>query len=247
MLIYCFKIKIMSYQIKINVFEGPYDLLLFLIKKGEIDIYDIPIAKISKEYLEYIAIMRSLDLEIAGEFIVMAATLMRIKAKMLLPIHVEEEEEIEDPRRELVQNLLEYQRIKNAAEQFEGFEFRSSMHFPRGDTVKDETMEAQDGDFDIQMSIYELVVAYHAVLQKRVEKTYHYVLPDPATIEEKMEEILRLLDVQKRISFHQHLMSHGERIIIVINFLAILELAKRKQIRISQSQPFRNIWIYKYI
>lgn len=247
MLIYRFKINIMSYQIKINVFEGPYDLLLFLIKKGEIDIYDIPIAKISKEYLEYIAIMRSLDLEIAGEFIVMAATLMRIKAKMLLPVHVEEEEEIEDPRRELVRNLLEYQRIKDAAGQFERLEFRSAIHFPRGNPAKNGIVESQDDYFDMQASIYELVVAYNAVLKKRVEEKYHYVQPDPATIEEKMEEILRLLDAQKRISFHQHLMSCSDRIIIVINFLAILELAKRGQIRISQSQPFRNIWIYKHI
>lgn len=235
----------MSYHIRLDVFEGPYDLLLFLIKKGEIDIYDIPIAKITKEYLEYIAVMQSLNLEIAGEFIVTAATLMRIKVRMLLPVHSEDEEEIEDPRQELVQNLLEYQKIKNAAERFEQLEYRRSHYYVRGNFSKDANVETQDDYSDMQMSVYELVVAFNRVLKQRKEEKYHYVESDPVTIEEKMEEILQLLTVHERISFHQYCMKYRDPIIIVINFLAILELVKRRFIRVSQAQPFKEIWIYK--
>ena len=235
----------MSYHIKINVFEGPYDLLLFLIKRGEIDVYDIPIAKICKEYLEYIEFIQSLDLEIAGEFIVMAATLMRIKARMLLPVYVEEEEEIEDPRRELVQNLLEYQRIKNASEQFEQLERQRSHYFPHGNPAKDSGMETETEYLDMQMSVYELVAAFNAIIKEEKEERFHYIQPEPFTVQEKMDEILRLLDTQERISFRQLLMDYRETIIVVINFLAILELAKRRMIRVSQAHPFKNIWIYK--
>lgn len=234
----------MSYQIKLNVFEGPYDLLLFLIRKGELDVYDIPIAKITKEYLEYIEIMRFLDLEIAGEFIVMAATLMRIKARMLLPVYIEEDDgEPEDPREELVQSILEYQRIKDASERIEILEIEQREYFPRGMKEKDVSDEAPDEDFEMQMTIYELSLAYNSVIKQAGKETFIYVEPEPVTIEEKMDEIMDILNEKNRISFQKHLMQFRDKIIIVINFLAILELAKRKKIRISQSQTFNEIWI----
>ncbi|MFC1565241.1 segregation and condensation protein A, partial [candidate division KSB1 bacterium] len=165
----------MSYQIKLNVFEGPYDLLLFLIRKGEVDIYDIPIAKITKEYLEYIEFIKTLDLEIAGEFIVMAATLMRIKAKMLLPVYIEEDEEIEDPRYELVQNLLEYQRIKDASMSLQGLESERRHYFPRGKEIeiKGDDVEYFDEYFQAQISVFELIRAYNTILKKDVDKSHH--------------------------------------------------------------------------
>jgi len=235
----------MSYQIKLNIFEGPYDLLLFLIRNGEIDIYDIPIAKITKEYLEYIEMMRSLDLEIAGEFIVMAVTLMRIKTKMLLPVHVDEEEEIEDPRRELVQSLLEYQRIKNATEKFELLEKDRRRLFLRGNTEKDFLDSPDDEDFELQMTIYELIVTYSRLINKESHETYHFVEREPVTIEQQMDEILGLLEKKNRISFRQHLMHYSDMIVIIINFLAILELAKQRLVSIAQVHPFKDIWIYK--
>jgi len=235
----------MPYHVRVNVFEGPYDLLLFLIKKGEINIYDIPIAKITKEYLEYIELMRSLDLEIAGEFIVMAATLMRIKSRMLLPVYIEQEEEIEDPRRELVQNLLEYQRIKNAVEQLEQYENRRLLEYPRGTALERDGNNAVN-EYEMQMSVYELVIAFHTVMTQRKEEKIRVVQPEPATIEEKMDEILILLESHKRISFKHHFKQLKNTFLIIINFLAILELARKRLIRISQSLPFKDIWIYKY-
>lgn len=233
----------MSYQIKINIFEGPYDLLLFLIKKGEIDIYDIPIAKITKEFLEYIELMQTLNLEIAGEFIVMAATLMRIKSRMLLPVHVEEEEEIEDPRYELVQNLLEYQKIKEASVQFERLEYDRSHYYPRGNFSKKDTTDNNGSELSMQMTIYELVIVFNEILKDKPEEKFHIVKPDPATIEEKMDEILDMFKKQEKISFQKHFMNIRDTITIVINFLAILELVKNRMLIISQAQPFKEIWI----
>lgn len=237
----------MSYQVKVNVFEGQYDLLLFLIKKGEVDIYDIPIAKVVKEYLDYIELMRSLDLEIAGEFIVMAATLMRIKAKMLLPVYVEAEEEIVDPRTELVQNLLEYQRIKNAAERFEEYEGSRLCHFTRGNVRYDLGLEKEEEYLEMQMSVYELMLAFEKIIKEKKEKKFHVVEPEPYTVEERIDEILKILEGGKKVTFQKILMDYNEKIIIVINFLAILELVRMHRVRITQSQPFQEIWIYQQV
>ncbi len=237
----------MSYQIKLNVFEGPYDLLLFLIRKGEVDIYDIPIAKITKEYLEYIEFLKSLDLEIAGEFIVVAATLMRIKAKMLLPVYIDDDEEAEDPRFELVQNLLEYQRIKDASFRLQELETERRNCFPRGkETVFDSEAEEEDDDYYLeQVSVYELIRAFNAVIKKDPEKSFHYIEPWPFTIEEQMDKILKKLDETDKISFNDHFVKLNETIVIVLNFLALLELVNKRIIRIGQAQPFHDIWIYK--
>ncbi len=237
----------MSYQVKVNVFEGPYDLLLFLIKKGEVDIYDIPIAKVAKAYLDYIELMRSLDLEIAGEFIVMAATLMRIKAKMLLPVYVEAEEEIVDPRTELVQNLLEYQRIQNAAERFEEYEGSRLCHFTRGNVRYDLGLEKEEEYLEMQMSVYELMLAFEKIIKEKKVKKFHVVEPEPYTVEERIDEILKILEGGKKVSFQKILMDYNEKIIIVINFLAILELVRMHRVRITQSQPFQEIWIYQQV
>ncbi len=235
----------MPFQIKLNVFEGPYDLLLFLIKKGEVDIYDIPIAKVTKEYLEYIELMKSLELEIAGEFILVAATLMRIKAKMLLPVYVEDDEEYEDPRQELVQNLLEYQRIKEAAFKLEKNEFDRRKLFSRGKEIKLDDDVSLDEIFETQLSIYQLIKAYNHVLKKDVKTDYHYVEPEPVTIDEQMENIMRELGEKKRISFSELILEIQETFLIIVNFLALLELAKRSMIKIGQSKQFNDIWIYK--
>jgi len=236
----------MLYQIKLSVFEGPYDLLLFLIRKGEIDIYDIPIARITREYLEYIAFMRSLDLEIAGEFIVVAATLMRIKARMLLPVYVDEDaEEIEDPRKELVQSLLEYQRIKDASEKMEMLEIERRKLFTRSGTEKNVPGFLPQEDYAMKATVYDLAVAFNAVIKKVGQEKFHYIEPEPLSIEEQMQEILQLLETKKRLSFQRYCMQIADRIIIVINFLAVLELVKRGLVRISQAQPFKDIYIYK--
>ena len=237
----------MSYQVKVNVFEGPYDLLLFLIKKGEVDIYDIPIAKVAKAYLDYIELMRLLDLGIAGEFIVMAATLMRIKAKMLLPVYVEAEEEIVDPRTELVQNLLEYQRIQNAAERFEEYEGSRLCHFTRGNVRYDLGLEKEEEYLEMQMSVYELMLAFEKIIKEKKVKKFHVVEPEPYTVEERIDEILKILEGGKKVSFQKILMDYNEKIIIVINFLAILELVRMHRVRITQSQPFQEIWIYQQV
>jgi segregation and condensation protein A len=234
----------MAYRIKLDNFEGPLDLLLFLIKKNEVDIYDIPIAEITAQYLEYVEIIKLLDLESAGEFILLAATLIRIKAKMLLPRpQPDEEEEIIDPRMELVSRLLEYKRFKELAIKLADLEDEQSKVFPRGyyDDYEPETDAGIELTEDV--TFFSLITAFKQVLDRMPKESFHHVELIQTSLEEQIDYILSRLVAGKQITFVE-LVSHvRDRVIIVVTFMALLELIKRGELITRQSKAFGEIWI----
>jgi len=229
-------------KIKLEVFEGPLDLLLYLIRKEEINIYDIPIAKITEQYLEYLEFMKLLDLNIAGEFILMAATLMHIKSKMLLPPdpnEVKEEEEI-DPRLELVQKLLEYKKFKEAAGELYGRELMQKDVFRRGAVLPD---IKDDSKPCFEASLFDLITAFNKILKDIPKDVFYNVIRDEFTVEGKMHDIFHML-VDKPLALFSDLFKNAKnKSEIVTIFLAILELIRLKEIIAVQDQPFREIKI----
>ncbi len=227
----------MQYQVKLDKFEGPLDLLLYLIKKQEINIYDIPIAKITQQYLEYLRLMEFLNLELAGEFLLMAATLMRIKARMLLPRQEDEETEVEDPRQQLVQQLIEYQRFKAAASKLEAMEFQRRMVFTR---PKQNGHEVSDEEYTY--NLFDLVTAFKSVLEKK--KVEHLeVTVDESSIEEKMGFIKAKLSTCRSLAFEELFEGQDSVIELIVTFLALLEILRLGLATVRQNKPFGRIWI----
>lgn len=237
----------MTYKIKLEAFEGPLDLLLFLIKKEEVDIYNIPIAKITQQFLEYLEIIELLDLEIASDFILMAATLMRIKAQMLLPkpsIAIEQED-IEDPRQELVQRLLEYQRFKEVAVDLGQKEDVASKHYHRGSFKIEEEFFAEDYQQGVEVSLFDMVAAFKKLIDQSKKITIHQVEVINITLEECMEKVQRTLAEKKQVKFSELFMPGEDKLVWIITFIAILELIKLQIIRAVQDKPFEEINIRK--
>jgi segregation and condensation protein A len=230
-----------AYSVKLDVFEGPLNLLLFLIKRDEIDIYDIPIAHITKQYLEYIELMKVLNLEVAGEFIVMAATLIRIKAKMLLPRTVDEEEE-EDPREELVQALLEYRKCKEAAYVLKEKEEEQSNWFPRTDP---DLSGLPKEEILVEASLYDLMSAFKKILDSHPKETFHTINYPKVTIEERIEYVLNYLAQKDGVVFTELFMDSPVKLVMVVTFMAILELIRLEKIYIRQTRHFSEIWVFK--
>jgi len=242
----------MIYNVKIDAFEGPLDLLLHLIHTLEIDIYDIPVAEITEQYLSYIHTMKKLELDVASEYLVMAATLLAIKSKMLLPKHdveLEEENEFayeEDPRDELVEKLLEYKKYKQAAEDLKTLEAERSLMFSKPPTdltylIKD--LLPQKVDLDV--SLYDMLGAYHKLLRrKKLQRPLHTkVARQEISIENRMAEVLQhVKSIKGRVSF-ESLFPYYDREHIVITFLAILELLKRNAILVEQENNFAQLFI----
>jgi len=230
------------YTFRLGGFEGPLDLLLHLIKKNELDIMDIPIALITEQYLEYLKLMKILNLDVAGDYLLMASTLLHIKSKMLLPSpSSEEEEEGEDPRAELVRKLLEYQKYKEAAVDLDKKPRLDRDVFIR--TAPMDTKEIAEEE-RIEVSLFELLEAFRKVLKKAKAEDFHEVVLDQITIETKIEEILSILQREKRsIAFHLLFPEQSSLRVIVVTFLAILELVKMKMVRLFQSAPFETIRI----
>ena len=230
------------YTFRLEMFEGPLDLLLHLINKNELDITNIPIALITDQYLEYLRLMKVLNLDIAGEYLLMAATLLHIKSKTLLPSPSEqEEEEGEDPRAELIRRLLEYQRYKKAAVELEGRPLLDRDVFIRLIPLNAEE-PAEEGR--VEVNLFELLEAFRGVLERVKSETVHEVILDRFSVEEKVQEILSLLQKENRsIAFHLLFSEKASRREIIVTLLAILELVKMKLIRIFQPAPFETIRI----
>jgi len=230
------------YTVRLDMFEGPLDLLLHLIHKNEIDITNIPIALITEQYLEYLKLMKVLNLDVAGEYLLMASTLLHIKSKMLLPTSSEEEEEEgEDPRAELVRKLLEYQKYKNAAAELESRPMLDRDVFIRL-ALADNTDPREEEK--IEVNLFELLEVFRQVLERTKPEGFHEVILERISVEEKVQEILSLLQREKRsIAFHLLFPEEASRRVIVITFLAILELVKMKLVRIFQPAPFETIRI----
>jgi len=229
-----------EYKVRLEQFEGPLDLLLFLIKKEEIDIYDIPISEITEQYLAYITVLEFLNLELAGEFLVMAATLMRIKARMLLPRETADEEEIEDPRRDLVQQLLEYQRFKQAASDFEAMEFQRRMLFTRPQLEREGAEPPAEEDYNL----FDLMVALKQVLD-RAEKRPMEVAVEEISLEDKMDHLLERVQPGRRVVFADLFEPGADTVEIIVTFLALLELLRLGVLRFRQTRPFGTIHVYR--
>jgi segregation and condensation protein A len=228
-----------KYNVKLEMFEGPLDLLLYLIKRNKINIYDIPISLITKQYLEYIKIMRVLNLDIAGEFIIMAATLMNIKSVMLLPKREEdkEDEDLEDPRDELVRMLVEHKKYKEAGLKLFKREILNRDTFLRGNLSR----EREDFIYYEDVSIFHLIEAFKNLMDRVSKKEFYNVEVEEVSIKDKMREIIRILKSSSIISFEELIPYPHSRKELIINFLAILELVKLGIIKIYQILPFERI------
>ena len=230
----------MEYKVRLEQFEGPLDLLLFLIKKQEINIYDIPISEITEQYLAYIGVLEFLNLELAGEFLVMAATLMRIKARLLLPREAESEEDIDDPRRELVQQLLEYQKFKQAASDFEAMEYQRKMLFVRPELG----WESGEAPEEMDYNLFDLIVALKQVLDRAEERPME-VAVEEVSIEEKMDYLRDRIQPGERLPFTSLFEEGADALEIIVTFLALLELLRLGTLRFRQTKSFGTIYIYR--
>src|SRR5512136_1790346 len=209
-----------GYTFRLEGFEGPLDLLLHLIQKNELDIFNIPIAVITEQYLEYLQLMKVLNLDMAGEYLLMASTLLHIKSRMLLPKSSEEEEEEEDPRAELVRRLLEYQRYKQAAGELEKRPMLDRDVFIR--LIPLEHGEEPEEE-RIEVSLLGLIEAFRQVLERVKSESVHEVIMEHLSVEDKIEELLGLLESEKRsMVFHRLFPEQASRKVIIITLLAIL-------------------------
>mgnify|MGYP000921237802 FL=1 len=234
----------MSYEVKLDIFEGPLDLLLYLIRKNELDIYNIPMALITEQYLEHLEMMKALNLDLAGEYLVLAATLIHIKSRMLLP--VEEgpagPEEEQDPRAELVRQLLEYQAFKEAALSLDKRRVLDRDVFKRVvpvDEVPDEPEEAM-----MEVSLFELIEAFKQVVGRMDKEDLLEIDTERISLSDRINEILEELEREKSLSFTDLLKAGRTRKSIIYTLLAILELMKMRVVRAFQSDPFGPIRIF---
>ncbi|MCS7150909.1 MAG: segregation/condensation protein A [Endomicrobia bacterium] len=231
-----------TYEVKLDIFEGPLDLLLYLVRKNNFSIYDIPISEITHQYLEYLDLMKELNLDIAGEFLVMAATLMEIKSKSLLPKPQEElEDEVEQIRKQLVDRLVEYQKYKNVVMNF----LRPRESVERNVFYRKLPIFTED-DYYLEATIFDLLTALNEVLRK-VPKEYKEIVIEEIHIEEKMRQILDYLNGKKYILFEELMQLEKTRKGIIVLFLALLELIRLRQVFARQKEFFGEIRIYPLI
>jgi segregation and condensation protein A len=234
-----------EYKVKFEVFEGPLDLLLHLIRKEEVDIYQVNLTRLAGQFIEYIETLRLLDLEVAGEFLVMAATLMYIKSRELLPVdqqvQTEEEDDGEDPRWELIRQLVEYKKFKDAAAELQALEARQENVFPRAPARLEFASETPGRS---EASIFDLVSAVNAVLQRFGERAeQRNIFEDKWTVNERIEHLMRVFGEQGRMKFSELFAEAASRAEVVATFLALLELIRLKQVAAIQAEPFGEIVI----
>jgi segregation and condensation protein A len=232
-----------SIEIRLEKFEGPLDLLLHLIKTNEMDIYDIPMVEITEQYLAVIDQMKQLNLDVAGEFLLMAATLIHIKSRLLLPANDEVGEEIEeeDPRAELVRRLLEYQRYKDAALVLDGSAQLERDVFARHFAVPEYVGETDDDGETV--GIYQLTAAFWRLLRDIPKDSYHEVAAEPLSVAEHIQLVLERLREQPRLMFRELFRLRPGRDELVVTFLALLELVKMRMVRLTQTERFGPIWL----
>jgi segregation and condensation protein A len=234
----------MGYEIKLDVFEGPLDLLLYLIKKNEIDIYNIPIALITEQYLDYLDMMRTLNLDLAGEYLILASTLLHIKSKMLLPVREEdgEDEEDVDPRVELVKQLLEYQRYKEAASQLEKRPLLNRDIFTRGCLV-DAASGHENHEMSLELNVFDLVEAFHKIISTLDKRDFLEIDVEKMSLTDRINDIMERLAEKTNITFVELVGEQGSRKVLLYTFLAILELMRLRVIRVYQAHAFGVIRI----
>ena len=240
-----------EYKVQFEVFEGPLDLLLYLIKKEEVDIYEVNLTRLATQFIEYIDLMRAFDLEVAGEFLVMASTLMYIKSRELLPadqqVAVEDEEEGEDPRWELIRQLVEYKKFKDAAAKLQSLEERQENVYPRRPGKLE--FESAEPAAKPDVSIFDLLNAVNGVLQRFQKRTgdAREIFEDRWTVSEKIEYVLKLITERGSVKFSQLFETAANRAEVVCTFLALLELIRLKQLACLQPEPFAEIEISRAV
>lgn len=231
-----------TYQITLPSFDGPMDLLLHLIKEHELDIYDIPISRITKEYLDYLEIMRSLNLEIAGDFLVMAATLMQIKSRMLLPVDPTPDEPQEDPRLELMRRLIEYKKFKDAADQLVDMEKNRLHLLPRN--VPNDLKQVGEEEHLEEVSLFGLLAAFKDVLIHTQEDVTAELVRPEITVSQKINDLMDILQSEQRIVFRPLLTACRTKIEKIVALLALLELIRLKLVKVVQDRIFGEIEVH---
>ena len=233
-------------RIQLPIFEGPLDLLLYLIRREKIDIHDIPIAPITRQYMEYLDAMKELNLDVAGEFMVMAATLIHIKSKMLVPLsptEAEGEEEGVDPRAELVQRLLEFQRYKEAAGVLHQQAQIRAAQWTRPDSVVPRFDDA--GEEMLEAGLFDLIAAFRELLERRKTLLAHEVEAPGQSVESRMEELLGLIGVGQSLEFLELFASQETKAAMIATFLALLELIRLKHVKVYQRGAFGSIRVFR--
>ncbi len=233
-------------KVKLEIFEGPLDLLLYLVKKEEVDIYEVNLTRIAGQFIEYVRMMQALDLDIAGEFMVMAATLIYIKSRELLPKNqrpdAPEEEDEEDPRWELIRQLVEYKKFKDAAGSLQERELLQEQIYPRIGTRPDFTLETAPGRPEV--SVFDLINAVSSILKRFAETAPAQALfEDRWSVSDKIEMIRALMAERGRLKFYELFELAAHRVEVVVTFLALLELIRMKLLRVEQPEAFGDIEI----
>ena len=235
----------MNYQCNLDIFEGPLDLLLHLIKEQKMDIYDIRIAEITKQYLSYLDLLSELNLEMVGEYLVMAAELAKIKSKTLLPIPETEEDVLtaagEDPRAELMRRLLEYQRYKEAAFELRQKEYDQQQLFSRTGEV---VLENSEEELLIEANVFDLLTAFQKVLKEKSFKKNYEIKVTTLSVSDRISGILEILNTSESVSFDSLFTTLNTKQEVIVTFLAILELMRMQLIRSQQAKQFDVIRIY---
>lgn len=236
----------MGYKVKLDVFEGPFDLLVYLIEHAEMSIYDIRVSEITNQYMAYIETMQKADVVLAGEFMVLAASLIEIKSKMLLPRMKQEPglELLEDPRNELVQKLLEYKRYKGAAERLEEREEQAMLSFTK--PQEDLTVYTKEPDLILSLDLSQFVKAFNLFLQKKkrledVKKQYSRIERQRMSVESRIEQMKDLFRKKRRLGFHELLGEETSRYNVVLTFLSVLELIRLKSVKVKQLVNYGDI------
>ena len=242
----------MSYEIKLPLFEGPFDLLLFFIERDELDIMDIPISEITNDFFEYISELEKMNIEVASEFIVVAATLMRIKSRMLLPrLSVDEEGNEIDPRDELVEHLIEYKKYKSVIDDLSLMERNRQEKVSRGNLLSEINVISERAKVETELQdidLYKLLVVFKNALDKyKQEKNRpnHKIYRYPYSISEQKKFLINMLNSKSKISFSNLIKENPLKILVIYNFLAILELIQDSKIKLSMGNGLNNFWILK--
>ena len=242
----------MSFEIKLPLFEGPFDLMLFFIERDELDIYDIPISKITLDFLDYLRHLEKMEIEVASDFILFAATLMKIKSKMLIPKPELDENGVEiDPREELVQHLLEYRKYKSVIGSLAQLEGERMAKIERGNLLAElkgwsslDQVEAEMQDLDL----FKLLNVFQKVMNKftsRTDTTIHTVIQYPYTIEQQKDLVMEQLLTRDRVPFTDFILYNQDKIFVIYTFLAILELLQLAKVNIVIGEGFNNFWVEK--
>jgi len=235
-----------NYAIKLDIFEGPLDLLLYLIKKNEIDIYNIPIALVTEQYLEYMKMIKALNLDLAGEYLVMASTLIHIKSRLLLPLPEEPEEEEEDPRAELVRQLLEHKTFKEIATNLGNRPLLERDVFTRAAALPEEITESKGDDEEvlIEVGVFELIEAFNRIVSQIDKKELMEIDLEKLSLTDIINEVMEKLTVTKNLNFEDLLGERKDRRRIIYSFLALLELIKLRMVKAYQTSNFGVIRIF---